>query len=49
MKKRDKKLSIAKETLYELEKGRDLMAVQGGMTSCGTSPSTAGGSVNHCC
>jgi len=50
MKKRDKKLSIAKETLYELEAGRDLKAVQGGMTSCATTrSSTATASANQCC
>lgn len=52
MKKRDKKLKISKETLYELETGRDLKAVLGGLEeelSCTMAPSTAGGSVRVCC
>jgi hypothetical protein len=54
MKKRDKKLRIAKETLYELEAGRDMKAVLGGANadealSCTRPPSTAGGSVEQCC
>jgi hypothetical protein len=55
MKKREKKLRISKETLYELETGRDLKAVLGGADapgdelSCTMAPSTAGGSVRVCC
>jgi hypothetical protein len=54
MKKRDKKLSIAKETLYALAAGRDLKAALGGanpdVLSCTYPPSTAGGSsIPACC
>lgn len=53
MKKRDKKLTISKETLYELEAGRDMKAVLGGagdaVLSCTFPPSTAGGSRLQCC
>jgi hypothetical protein len=52
MKKREKKLSLAKETLHQLEEGRDMMFIQGGveLLSCAhTSPSTAGGSKKACC
>ena len=52
MKKRDKKLKISKETLFELELGKDLKAVLGGdaeVLSCTISPSTVGGSRLQCC
>jgi hypothetical protein len=54
MKKRDKKLRIAKETLYDLEEGKDMKAILGGVDgdeelSCTRPPSTAGGSVLRCC
>jgi hypothetical protein len=49
MRKRDKKLSIAKETLYVLVEGKDLKAVHGGMSCTSTQASTAGGSQQACC
>lgn len=52
MKKREKKLRISKETLYELEAGKDLKAALGGneeLLSCTRPPSTAGGSLLQCC
>jgi len=54
MKKRDKKLKISRETLYELEAGKDMKAILGGADaelspSCTIAPSTAGGSRLQCC
>jgi hypothetical protein len=54
MKKREKKLSISKETLYELQAGRDMKAVLGGaggeeLLSCTIAPSTVNGSRLQCC
>ena len=54
MKKRDKKLSISRETLYDLQAGRDMKAVLGGaggeeLLSCTAPPSTFTGSRLQCC
>ena len=56
MKKRvlKEKLTIVRETLQQLEEGKDMMFVEGGVggeiLSCRpNSPSTAGGSKRICC
>ena len=53
MKKREKKLGLSKETLRDLDAGKDLKAVLGGAEgvelSCTIAPSTAGGSRLQCC
>jgi hypothetical protein len=52
MKKRDKKLKISRETLYELDLGKDMKAVLGGegeVLSCTAPPSTPAGSRFQCC
>ncbi len=52
MKKREKKLVLMKETLRQLEEGKDLMFVEGGgeiMSCAPNSPSTVGGTKRVCC
>jgi hypothetical protein len=54
MKKRvlNNKLTLVKETLQQLEEGKDLMFVEGGaeILSCRpNSPSTVGGTKRVCC
>lgn len=52
MKKREKKLRLAKETLRELKETQELKAVDGAVgeeESCTLPPSTAGGSRRVCC
>ncbi|HTG36842.1 MAG TPA: hypothetical protein VLB76_28325 [Thermoanaerobaculia bacterium] len=52
MKKREKKLTLAKETLINLDEGKDMKAILGGgnIASCTVfTTSTAGGSGEVCC
>jgi hypothetical protein len=49
VKKRDRKLILAKETIRDLVPGENLMAVHGGSPSCPAPPSSTAGTIPYCC